>query len=428
MRGLCGRWLVLVALSACAAAPEPSGTHEAPAEPQSEYWFRPEHQYALLIANREYLRPSETTSPPGVDNDWYLVDNAHRDVEALRLLLVTRYDFEPDQVEVVRDASEREVIDALNSLAEHPDEASVLVYYAGHSHRTDLGEFYWIPVDGGHPDGGAEDRWVSASTIHSKIDLSPARHKLLISDSCYSGALVRKRKTRGAGPVMDSYREPSYQVFASGGEDEEVYEGDGKLSMFAACLVRRLEHNGTRFLLASELGAYLREYVPKESDYPQLPEWCWQSGSGEFVFRDSSPEPDDGSGGTGPGGSTGGARLVGEGPYLRRETTPEDIVGKLAGLVSASGIQEFARDHYVGRRNEEAWELEVRSNPLQRDGEWRFEAASGSSPIEVRSTGVQAGGLRPGDRVLVRGRVAEIDPYSLMITLDGATIQALRND
>lgn len=112
-------------------------------------------------------------------------------------MLVDQYGFDPRRVTVVKDATKRELEQALNTI-HHKVESldNLLIYYAGHGYQDKGfdGLGFWIPIDGKSPNLTDTDKkesyrlsWLPNSDVHNIITASRAKHVLLISDSCYSG-------------------------------------------------------------------------------------------------------------------------------------------------------------------------------------------------------------------------------------------------
>ena len=240
--------------------------------------------YALLIGiNRYASLPSLLT--------------AVNDARAVDTVLRERYGF---TTRVLEDASRYSVLSALNdydTLLKDGD--NLLVYYAGHGYYDqEANKAYWLPAD-----AQAKNRanWIIADDITSDIRAIPARHVLLISDSCYSGGL-----TRDASPVstpqergeflrkMNSYR--SRTLLASGGT-EPVADGGGSdgHSIFASVLLTGLQQFESPAFAARELfDRYIQVSVAGRSH--QVPQYqlIRDSGhdGGDFIFvRKSAPKP-----------------------------------------------------------------------------------------------------------------------------------------
>ena len=167
-------------------------------------------------------------------------------------------------------------------------EDSVLVYYAGHGVYSDNQDGYWIPVDG-EQDNDVD--YIGNDDVLNRMRAIDARHKLVISDSCFSGKLL----TRGVAPARsEELRTPGYylqknrlisaQGLTSGG-NEPVYDGGPRWrgnSVFAYHLLAQLEANYQRHLSISELGLAIAKNVANDtqtlrgaSQIPQVKTSFW---------------------------------------------------------------------------------------------------------------------------------------------------------
>src|SRR5215467_4785890 len=99
----------------------------------------------------------------------------------------THYGF---KVQLLTDPTRYKILSALveyrNKL--HADD-SLLVYYAGHGlYDKETLKGYWLPADA---EKDVDANWIIADDITSRIRVLPARHILVVSDSCFSGMLTR---------------------------------------------------------------------------------------------------------------------------------------------------------------------------------------------------------------------------------------------
>lgn len=195
--------------------------------------------YALLIANEGYTNLPRLETPAG-------------DARALGALLESRYGF---KVTLLFDADRYRILSALEALrARLTEKDSLLVFYAGHGEfdgRIQRG--YWLPVDAERANTA---NWIATTTISDTLALLPARHVLVVSDSCFSGAL-----TRSALPALESGGTPEERalwlraVFArrsrtaltSGGLQPVLDAGGGGHSVFARALLAVLSAAGEPF-------------------------------------------------------------------------------------------------------------------------------------------------------------------------------------
>lgn len=191
----------------------------------------------------------------GIDEyqTWPDLRFAERDANRMADLLVSKYGFEARRVKRVigADATRRAVVRAVRTQLETLTERdNLLIYYAGHGQLDSLTNTgYWVPVDGELDDSSS---WIPFSTITELLAAAQVRAKniVLLTDSCYGGAVLRAGPTPGL-PVPDAERIEHYvtelarraakrsrQVLASGGYEQVPDE-----SMFAALLTRALEEN-----------------------------------------------------------------------------------------------------------------------------------------------------------------------------------------
>lgn len=233
--------------------------------------------YALVIGNNLYQKVPH-------------LQTAESDARAVEETLREGYGF---RTKLLLNATRQQIIAALNSYRRELDaDSNLLIYYAGHGvNDKEIDRAYWLPIDA-EPDDNSN--WISADDITSNIRGIPARHVLIISDSCYSGTLSRGLDVVSSVPALrERYMQKmwagrSRTLMASGG-DEPVADagGGGNHSVFASALLRGLQQSEKTQFTAAEL---YREYVeePVAGRASQTPQYnpLRNSGheSGDFVF------------------------------------------------------------------------------------------------------------------------------------------------
>lgn len=259
------------------AVPKPGGGAKVEfGDPASSQAVSQGRFYALVIGNSNYRYVSSPKT-------------AAEDAQAVEALLRERYGFETT---VLLDADRRQLISALKSFGRDLDEdASLLIYYAGHGHHDrEADRAYWLPVDA-RPDDKAG--WVSADYITATAGALPARHVLIVSDSPYSGTIYRAAGAAASTPTgRDKFIEKVYErksrtLMASNG-DEPVEDTDGgDHSVFASAFLRGLSEMERETFTGMEL---FRDYVLESvaGKGKQTPEYSALKNSGhdggEFVF------------------------------------------------------------------------------------------------------------------------------------------------
>ncbi len=219
--------------------------------------------HALLIGINDYDRLPRLAS-------------AVPDVRALGSLLETRFGY---AVEVLENPSRSAIINALSAVGQRlTARDNLLVYYAGHGTVNGMQE-YWQPIDS-EPD--RTTNWISTRhEISSVLDQSAARHVLVISDSCYAGAVATGQPAPPAVPVgaerQDAVRtlagRTSRMVMTSGGLSPVLDQGDGRHSIFARALLDALAKSSA-VVAASEVFSVVQPQVREAAaafDFQQVP-------------------------------------------------------------------------------------------------------------------------------------------------------------
>ncbi len=230
--------------------------------------------HALVIGNNDY-------------GDMPKLKTAVADAEAVSQVLEDRYGF---SVTKLINATRFDMIGAMGDLrAKLSYDTNLLVYYAGHGIVDPVTERgYWLPVDA-HQNNSAN--WVSNDDITDMLKAIPARHILVIADSCYSGTLVR------AAPInLDTWEDRrdwlkrivekrSRTALASGGLEPVADAGSGGHSVFAAALLSVLRDN-SEIVEAQALFAPVRKSVVLNADQTPVYSDIRLAGhdGGDFIF------------------------------------------------------------------------------------------------------------------------------------------------
>ncbi len=235
--------------------------------------------YALVIGIDRY---DDITFPT--------LQTAVRDARAVNDLLRDKYGFETTLLE---NATRREIISALDGYRRTADEtSSLLIYYAGHGYYDKAADkASWLPRDA---EQTVTVNWIKADEITSEIKAIPARHVIVVSDSCYSGGLSREGAADLAIADHTRYVQKaavgkSRNLLSSGG-NEPVSDagGDAGHSVFASAFLKGLTQMEPNDFTALEL---FRDYiaVPVAGRSAQSPHYTPIQNSGhddgDFVFR-----------------------------------------------------------------------------------------------------------------------------------------------
>jgi hypothetical protein len=197
--------------------------------------------YALLISEQSY----------GSSSGFPRLAQPRSNAMDLMEVLVSSYSFDRSNVTLLVDKPKDDILGAIETVSRKLGENdNLLIFFAGHgTYRAGNNphdyQGYLVPVD------GVRDRFytlISTDELTSPLNFSKARHILIITDACYSGALV----TRGDEyPPMDIrllYSKPSRQLMASGNFDPVPDN-----SAFIYYLIKNLKDNSSKYLASNDL-------------------------------------------------------------------------------------------------------------------------------------------------------------------------------
>jgi len=238
----------------------------------------------------------------GIDDyqHWPKLDNAVSDALGTSRLLTEKFGFVAplppllDEMATKRNIEEF-VEDKLRSVLGEND--NLVLLFAGHGHtravsvgESDVETGYLVPVEAGV---GADEMWSGYVEIESflkRIGTLPARHILVLLDSCHSGFALSgiNEKGRALPRYEASLRTRlSRRVVTSARRDEEALDSgpvDGH-SLFTGSLVEGLDRgladlDDSELITSSEIGLFLQQRVGRYSDSRQTPDF------GSFYFDD----------------------------------------------------------------------------------------------------------------------------------------------
>lgn len=200
------------------------------------------------------------------------LNNALRDVLAIRDLLVKKYDIEADNTFLLsNEKATREGIidqfDILNNTIKKEDK--LIIYYSGHGWANEAQNLgFWMPHDA---EKVGTARYIRNSTIRDYIRTLKAHHILLISDACFSGSLFARRNADTDWGISELEGLSSRWAISSGRSNEEVYDGKpGAHSPFAQSILDTLQANNLPRMNVAKLADKIIELT--SSQYRQLPE------------------------------------------------------------------------------------------------------------------------------------------------------------
>lgn len=198
-------------------------------------WYGNYH--ALLIAVQDYERSVCRLQYPILD------------ARKLQQVLSKAFTFPEANITKLENPSRYDVFSELYAIgAKLTADDNLLIFYAGHGHWDDNREQgYWLPKDARLNNPA---NWISNGDIRDFIRGIKTQHTLLISDACFSGAILRMRSASpDSKTIQEKYRTRSRRVIASGSPTQMVPDR----SVFLDYLINRLNSCTDQHLYAERL-------------------------------------------------------------------------------------------------------------------------------------------------------------------------------
>lgn len=221
------------------------------------------------------------------------LENPVNDAKAMAEVLCKDYGFGEVEVLLNGAATRGAIYDGLRKLVKtgSPDD-SVLIYYAGHGDfdrsTPDKDDGWWIPADATL---GMESSYLCNVVVLNEISKMKAKHVLLISDSCYAGALfaglTRSVPTINKGFYRSLYQEKSRWGITSGNKEPVPDKGTGNHSFFAHALLKVLgKEKRPPYICIQEIYNEIADFVKAMSSETPIcrPLQIKGAMNGQFVF------------------------------------------------------------------------------------------------------------------------------------------------
>jgi len=238
--------------------------------------------YALIIGNTRYRGFPDLVSP-------------EEDVKHIDKILREKYGF---KTRLILNADRYTILSSLNELSKTLTENdNLLVYYAGHGELDEVNQRgHWLPVDA-DPDNTAN--WISTVNITDILNVIPAKHVMVVADSCYAGTLSVAAQARLDVATADENlqrkwveimnRTRARVVLTSGGVKPVLDSGGGKHSVFARAFIDTLQENNS-VIEGYSVYRRLADQVSRNAanlQFDQSPQYApikHGGGLGEFFF------------------------------------------------------------------------------------------------------------------------------------------------
>lgn len=240
--------------------------------------------YALVIGINEYNSP-----------DFPVLKNAVNDARAMADILSSNYYFKIDSLFNLN-ATRSNIMKSINDIKSKVDSnTSVLIFYAGHGFydkETDLGYIVCCDVQ------NKSNFWemIGYKEIQSLVlpISKKAKHTLVISDACFSGALTRggcvnliEKEDKSNSALSKSYELKSATAMTSGNiETVKDFGNSNNNSIFTEYLIKALKDNNDAVFDAMDLFLKVQVFSNQVEQTPLFkPIPGTVDEGGQFIFR-----------------------------------------------------------------------------------------------------------------------------------------------
>ena len=284
--------LLLSMVAAGCASPKISNINYKPDQIVAKMEGDPNRGIKVASVPEEDGQAKTASGSPKADGNfsygnYYALDKlkcAVNDANSVASILRNKYGY---KVETLIDCTRTQIIEALSEYRKRlTNKDNLLIYYSGHGILDkEADEGYWLAVDATR---SSESNWISNTSLTSSIRAMQAKHVLIISDSCYSGKIMRSAKVDiGAVDTLKRLSEKRARIVMTSGGLEPVSDSGGinNHSVFSAAFLLALNDN-SGIESGTEIFARIRNSVILNSD--QTPEYAdiHKAGhdGGDFIF------------------------------------------------------------------------------------------------------------------------------------------------
>ena len=221
--------------------------------------------------------------------EWPNLGNARADAEAMGQVLKNRYGFNVIELTDAK-ASRGNILRTLDQLMHLTANDALLIYFAGHGFYDEkMDEGYWIPYGAQRSRRGqiAKEDWLWNSSIDRVVSASPAKHILLIADTCYGGSLFRgEHHSDKSGHWYRRAMDIPSRYLISSGNLEPVLDSGIRHSVFAQEILNYLQYGEQNVFSASDISVSIRAKVGQlTGQHVRMgPLQSAAHAGGEFVF------------------------------------------------------------------------------------------------------------------------------------------------
>jgi hypothetical protein len=215
-----------------------------------EYSFYAARNFALLIGNQKYDDPEILE-----------LEEPVKDATEMYNILTDEYNFDPENVILLKNATKAEIIGTLHQLrSKITPTDNFLIFYAGHGYWDEgMGVGYWLPKDAAKNN---PVNWIPNTDLTNYIEAIKTKHTLLIADACFSGGIFKTRSAFNTTYAIEMLYSLNSRKAITSGTLTKVPDK----SVFFQYLIKNLKENPDEYLSSEELFSRMRIAVINNSE------------------------------------------------------------------------------------------------------------------------------------------------------------------
>lgn len=192
---------------------------------------------------------------------WKNLNNAVLDAKTITEILVEKYNYEEFPNNLYNEnANKSEIFNCFTTLNNSITESdNLVIFFAGHGNMDPISKKgFWIPSD------ATLDRstWIENSSIKNFLSDCPAKHILLIIDSCFSGTFLTTTRSFNIEKSYSDLQSKKSRWVITSGSEEKVSDGVlNEHSPFLKIIIGFLTKNDNKYFSVVELFNYTQVLI-----------------------------------------------------------------------------------------------------------------------------------------------------------------------
>ncbi|KPA16440.1 Sulphatase-modifying factor domain protein [Candidatus Magnetomorum sp. HK-1] len=238
-----------------------------------------QESYALLIGVQDYT------------GYWSDLNNVPDDIDRIEKTLMQEHFQLSKLINPSGEVLKKSIQDFFQKKGQNTKDR-VFLFFSGHGYTNKKNKkAYLIPTDAPNPISKTSQLLKTALCVSDIIrwaEKIPARHVLLMFDSCFSNSVFNRRaKTTLPNDISSVTLMPVKQFIVAGIDGNKLPQKSILVDAFVKAIAGQADLNDDQYVTATEFSIFANELIIN-SGYDQTPRYGRLNGMGDFVFQVSS--------------------------------------------------------------------------------------------------------------------------------------------